>query len=327
MAHMTSILYVTARFVVVIPILAVALFAGTAQATILTFNNLGIGNFGDIPGTYGDNVSALSDAVGSYGIGNGFTPNITVEYRTLSVGGGSGGTLFNDLDFWSTQYGDLLNVAYPVNPTSTGEISFVPEPGWSVLLNSFDLGGWPRQNKPNQPLLILDEDYNVIASFSPFFVPGQGHATVTPNITRGGTLRIQFGDNWSVGIDNINFDQITSLDYFKCYEVEDGDDIDVIVSLQDQFDLEPKDFLVKEAELFCNPVDKNGEGILDETAHLTCYEIKDEEVEREVLVQNQLDKQFLELVEAELLCVPSEKIAVVEHWPTAADDDDDDDDN
>ncbi len=44
-----------------------------------------------------------------------------------------------------------------------------------------------------------------------------------------------------------------------------------------------------------------------------------------MLVQNQLDNQFLELEEAELLCVPSEKLAVVPHQPAGDDDDDDDD--
>ncbi len=188
---------------------ALAFALNTAEATILTFDSLG----GNIPGTYGDNVSALCDGVGCYGRGNGFTPNITVEYRTLSVGGGSGGTLSNVLGFWPTNYGDLVNNAFPVNPTSTGEISLVPEPGRSIRLNSFDLAGWPNTSYSNQPLRILDENYNVLMEFSPFFVPGQGHATVTPNLTHGGILRIQFGNNWNVGIDNINFDQIAFADF------------------------------------------------------------------------------------------------------------------
>ncbi len=79
---------------------------------------------------------------------------------------------------------------------------------------------------------------------------------------------------------------------------------------------------MEQAELFCNPVEKDGEEILDPLAHLTCYEIEDDEVERGVLVMNELpDNQYLELEEAELLCVPSKKLAVVPH----GDDDDDSD--
>ncbi len=126
--------------------------------------------------------------------------------------------------------------------------------------------------------------------------------------------------------DNVGELSDLNLDHFKCYEVEDGDDIDVIVSLQDQFDLEPEDVLVERPELFCNPVDKNGQGILDETAHLTCYEIEDEKIEREVLATNQLDDQFLVLAEPkELLCVPSEKLDVLPH--ESAEDDDSESDS
>ena len=60
-------------------------------------------------------------------------------------------------------------------------------------------------------------------------------------------------------------------DHFKCYEAE-GNEVGVIVDLEDQFGVLPG-VRVEEPELFCNPVDKNGEGISDPTAHPTCYEI------------------------------------------------------
>ncbi len=109
-------------------------------------------------------------------------------------------------------------------------------------------------------------------------------------------------------------------EHFKCYEAE-GDAVNVLVNLVDQFGVEQ--VLVGEPELFCNPVDKNGEGILVPTAHLTCYEIEDEEFdERNVDISNQLDDQTLEVEDPELLCVQSEKIAVDE----APEDDNDKDD-
>jgi hypothetical protein len=199
---------------VVLAVLAATLPAGAAHATVLTFDGLELPDFGDIPGAYGDNVTALCDGVGCYGMGNGFTPNITVEYRTLALGslGTGGGTQFSHLDFWSTDYGDLTDVAYPVNPVSVGEISLVPEPGWAVRLNSFDLAGWFHTDRPDQPLLILDGGYNELMTLSPFDVEGNfvapQHSSVVLDLTHAGTVRIQFADNWNVGIDNVDFDQV-----------------------------------------------------------------------------------------------------------------------
>ena len=115
-----------------------------------------------------------------------------------------------------------------------------------------------------------------------------------------------------------------TLDHFQCYEAE-GDLVNLIVDLEDQFGPEPV-VLVGEPKLFCNPVDKNGEGINDPEAHLTCYEIEaGGEVERVVVIANQFGEQTLEVDDSELLCVPSAKIDVI--VPGDDDDDDEDDDD
>jgi hypothetical protein len=111
-----------------------------------------------------------------------------------------------------------------------------------------------------------------------------------------------------------------NLDHFKCYEAE-GNPVNVTVSLEDQFGVEPE-VLVAEPELFCNPVDKNGEGIFHPTAHLTCYKIEDDGEELDVSIKNQFGEQSLKVEKPELLCVPSEKISVV---PTDDDEEDGDD--
>ncbi len=97
------------------------------------------------------------------------------------------------------------------------------------------------------------------------------------------------------------------LDHFKCYKAR-GERVDIIVSLEDQFGLEPG-VMVGKPELFCNPVDKDGEGIIDPTAHLTCYKIHDRDKgsKREVLIDNQFGEQTLKVKKPELLCVPSIK--------------------
>ena len=71
--------------------LAVALTAAlawpaTAQASILTFGITGLNIYDDLPTTYGDNINSLTVGSFSDGLGNGFTPDITVDYRTLEVG-------------------------------------------------------------------------------------------------------------------------------------------------------------------------------------------------------------------------------------------------
>ena len=116
------------------------------------------------------------------------------------------------------------------------------------------------------------------------------------------------------------------VDHYKCYEVEESSELfpsDPVVDLGDQFGLE-YDVEVGEAKLFCNPVSKNGEEIINFDIHLTCYEIEsDDDEERGLKIENQFDVQTLIIEESELLCLPSTKEVV--DLPDDDDDDDDDD--
>ncbi len=100
------------------------------------------------------------------------------------------------------------------------------------------------------------------------------------------------------------------LDHFECYEAN-GRNARETVDLEDQFGVD-REVEVHKPKLFCNPVDKNGEGILNSLAHLTCYKIEiEEEEERRVEVNNQFDEQqILRVKEPKLICVPSEKTSV-----------------
>ena len=102
------------------------------------------------------------------------------------------------------------------------------------------------------------------------------------------------------------------LDHFKLFKVDDARELELVVDLVDQFG-EQIGVKVEEAEFFGNPVDKNGEGISNENAHLTCYKIEDDgnDEERVLEIENQFGLQTLEIKEAKLLCVPTEKIDVV----------------
>lgn len=107
-----------------------------------------------------------------------------------------------------------------------------------------------------------------------------------------------------------------NLDFFKCYKVKHRGGVDVDVSLEDRFNNMQAG--VEKPELFCNAVDRNGEGIIDDTAHLTCYDIKSDNTGEDVYVINRLpDNQVLALDEPEFLCESSELLSI--------DDDDDSD--
>lgn len=101
------------------------------------------------------------------------------------------------------------------------------------------------------------------------------------------------------------------LDHFKCTQasVTKGTSRFVrrTVGLADQF--EAVNTRAHFVNALCNPVDKNDEGILDSTAHLTCYSTTDDRlapfVGREVIVRNQFGEQHLRVRRPFRLCVPS----------------------
>jgi len=101
--------------------------------------------------------------------------------------------------------------------------------------------------------------------------------------------------------------------HYLGYEVKDADDTEfeeIIVQLTDQFGSGV--FEVEEPERLYNPVVKNDEGIFDETTHLVGYEIEAVDDEHDdiiaiVNVTNQFGFIILDVEEAELLLVPSNK--------------------
>jgi hypothetical protein len=164
-----------------------AVFAATS---ILTFDGLGLPNYGVIPGTYGDNLAN--------------TPNVTVDYRTFAPGVFT--TFSNDLLFWDTGYGSLTNIAIASGAGGGSEISLVAAAGFVVDLVSLNLAAWANTDRPNQLMRVLDGVGNVLVDYSPLTIVGSGFNNTMPGVSAS-TLRIQFGDSWNVGIDNIVFGQ------------------------------------------------------------------------------------------------------------------------
>jgi hypothetical protein len=101
-------------------------------------------------------------------------------------------------------------------------------------------------------------------------------------------------------------------DHYKCYRTwqrghtfEQKD-----VTLEDQFTRTKA--TVKRPRHICNPVDKNGEGVSDPTAHMMCYKIKEPRFKRrDVVIENQFGEQRLTVLGPHNLCVPAEKDGTV----------------
>ncbi len=100
-------------------------------------------------------------------------------------------------------------------------------------------------------------------------------------------------------------------EHFTCYKVRRESYLEPItVSLVDQFHAEDGIKLGKAREI-CAPVDKNGEGVLDDRTHYVCYDVYDHaKVKKLVKMTNQFGEQELRIRgrgRILRLCVPSTK--------------------
>ncbi len=112
---------------------------GLRAGVVLTFDqtNPAVGDFVPVNTNYGDRVTALSDAAGSYGShgSGGFTPNLVVDYS-------------NDhpstyLSLWTTGFGSLINVLHNDFGHQNGyTVTITADAGYRARLHSFDLAGW-----------------------------------------------------------------------------------------------------------------------------------------------------------------------------------------
>jgi hypothetical protein len=114
-----------------------------------------------------------------------------------------------------------------------------------------------------------------------------------------------------------------NLDNYKCYKAKDLKNPKfekTTVDLEDQFGaINDGEFQAKKPFLFCTPVDRDGEGIINAVDHLTCYKVKGPKLNKsdrptvEVFndvnetVLNPLGTLRLSVIKPFLLCVPSEK--------------------
>lgn len=104
--------------------------------------------------------------------------------------------------------------------------------------------------------------------------------------------------------------QVVLIDgeHYKCYPIIELETPfePVHVKLKDQF-VATEAWVLRPVEL-CNPVDKNGEGIVNPDVHLVCYEISEPlQPRRRVRTSNQFGELRFVVKDADELCVPSKK--------------------
>ncbi|HJQ84215.1 MAG TPA: penicillin acylase family protein [Candidatus Binatia bacterium] len=100
------------------------------------------------------------------------------------------------------------------------------------------------------------------------------------------------------------------IDHYQCYRARSGAPAFTprTLTLADAF--ETKSTVVRKLDTVCTPVDKNGEGIRDQSTGLACYRIKDVAGQarfgaRDVAVANQFGNETVRVMRARTLCVPS----------------------
>ncbi len=108
------------------------------------------------------------------------------------------------------------------------------------------------------------------------------------------------------------------MDHYKCYKVKVSKGqpkfVPILgVKVDNQFTDGDKLFDLKKPTRLCNPVDKEGEGVKNDAAHLMCYQAEPATGEPKhvkilgIHVDNQFGPEQLDTIKEEEFCVPSTK--------------------
>ena len=179
-------------------VLALAAPAAGAQNFVLDFNGLGLSNGNLIPQTYGDQLGLVDVSIrGRAGWGNSaFVP---------SAANGQ---------FWTTQYNDLVNIAYVGSQALVGEVVLDNlAAGQQVTINSADVGSWANATT-TVALRVYDFDWNLLFSSTGATVGSTTHASFAPGDAGLDGLYVQWArlnpagapiEAYNTGIDNVDF--------------------------------------------------------------------------------------------------------------------------
>ncbi len=197
--------------------LAAALVASTAQATVLTHDGLGTNVSlqdtakGAVVANYGSHVAGAGTGVGQ---GNGYTPNVAVLFTP--DGGNTGGGSGSGGDGWQAYNDSEWSVAQldGAPPNSNFDIVFTPDAGYGVTVNSFVFDDYAAYQAGHTfDWQLLDAGNTALFGASDVVVLADQILTVNTGMTQPhfGTLTLRIHPTAGAlddrGIDTINFDQ------------------------------------------------------------------------------------------------------------------------
>lgn len=199
--------------------------AGTSQATILGFGQIG-GSNATIPVNYGSNATVDTNGLV---VSNGATPNITLTWDVdgeNNSGGGNGwdvhtSDFFAEIENQTVGGGDWDNEGPDERVAQLDfdyhSIGFAADPGIAVVINSFDFGNTEEtMDSSTWDLSITDSLDQVVWSEQVTLTnPDSDVITVTPNFTgavgESYTLilaGVNDPRNGRHAIDNLSFNQV-----------------------------------------------------------------------------------------------------------------------
>ena len=171
-------------------------------------------------------------------------------------------------------------------------------------------------------LFMVPVDKNGEGLFDPFThltcydilesaVPAFAAATVTNQFVTDQLLEVGDPRELCVPTEKLIAPGPIDGDHYRCWEATDpsGTSLGIGVDLVDQFQGFPTS--VEEPFRLCNPVDKNGEGIVDPDMHLVCYTLQPEggSLGFQVPIANQFHPLAnLDVDQPFALCAPSTKL-------------------
>ena len=164
-----------------------------ASASVLTF----AGNICNGGGSCG----AFSPIDQSYGDQAG----VDVQYRYDST---LAADAANSLQYWPNNYNNLVDVAFGTPGSNGASIFFAPAAGYSVTLNSFDIGAYSNRIGASSQYTIFDGLGNTLYSSGAILVglPGNIANSYLVGLTSSNGIGLKWGpESYNVGVDNIDF--------------------------------------------------------------------------------------------------------------------------
>ena len=210
-------------------------------------------------------------------------------------------------DQFDAETGVVFEVKKPVSLCTPADKN-----GEGIIDPDTHLEGYEIEEVPGEPNHVPQTNIKVRNQFHP-----EGEELVVDTI-KPDRLLVPSAKDLNNPVDPPDSDS-HNVDHYKCYNVELPNGTPEFqpilgVSVDDQFTDGAKLFDLTKPTRLCNPVDKNGEGIKDPTAHLMCYQAQPavgqppHQQRTGIHVNNQFGAEQLDTIKEEEFCVPSEKI-------------------